>query len=184
MKSIIILVIVIAMSLSASGFGADKKFGIEGKPAPKWDIKEWFNLPEGKTTLDLKDFKGKVVYITFFQTMCGGCHQHGLPTLKSTFDTYNDNPDVAFVAIQTAFEQYDKNNMDGAKKTAKEFDLPIPVGHQGQPKKPAPILWTYDAPGTPWTIVIDKKGIVRFNQNYTTPKQAKEKVEELLAETD
>jgi len=140
MRLTIICLTILAALTSTIGYAAEKKFGIEGKPAPEWDIGEWINPPDGKTRIDIKDFKGKVVYITLFQTMCGACHQHGLPTLKKSIDSFKDNPDVVFVAIQSAFERFDKNDMDGARKTAKEFDLDIPVGHQSEPGKPAPIL--------------------------------------------
>jgi len=153
----------LALLIVGIAHSADKKFGIEGKPAPTWEVSEWINLPAEKTALDLSDYEGKVLYLTFFQTMCPGCHQHGLPSLNYAIERYRDNPEVAFVAIQTAFERFDKNDLDGVKKTAKEFGLSIPMGHQGVPGTPAPILWTYDAGGTPWTIVIDKQGRVRFN---------------------
>ena len=112
--------------------------------------------------------------------MCGGCHQHGLPVLRKTFEKYKGNPDVKFIAIQTAFERYDKNDLEGAKKTGDDFKLAMPIGHQGKPGKPAPLLWSYDAPGTPWTIIIDREGIVRFNKNFTTEKETTEKIDSLL----
>ena len=161
---------------------AENKFGIKGQAAPAWDATEWLNLSDGKTKLNVEDYKGKVVYLTFFQSMCGACIQHGLPTLKDSIDRFDESEEVAFIAIQTAFERFDKNNLDGAKKTAKEFGLSIPVGHQGSLDKPAPILWSYDAGGTPWTVIIDKKGIVRFNNYKISSDQAQVIIDELLAE--
>ena len=35
--------------------------------APSWQGTEWIQLPEGKTTLDVSDYQGKVVYLYFFQ---------------------------------------------------------------------------------------------------------------------
>jgi hypothetical protein len=37
--------------------------GIEGIKAPTWNVGEWVQFPEGKTSLDVADFKGKVVYL-------------------------------------------------------------------------------------------------------------------------
>ncbi len=35
--------------------------------APSWEGTEWINLPPGKKSLDVKDLKGRVVYLSFFQ---------------------------------------------------------------------------------------------------------------------
>ncbi len=48
--------------------GARPKAGIEGQKAPTWSAAEWKNLPEGKTSLDVSDYAGKVVYLYFFQS--------------------------------------------------------------------------------------------------------------------
>jgi hypothetical protein len=37
--------------------------GILYQPALSWGVSEWIQLPEGKTTLDMDDFKGKVIYL-------------------------------------------------------------------------------------------------------------------------
>ena len=35
--------------------------------APAWEGTEWINLPAGKKTLDVKELRGRVVYLSFFQ---------------------------------------------------------------------------------------------------------------------
>ncbi len=35
--------------------------------APSWEGSEWINLETGAETLDVKDLKGRVVYLSFFQ---------------------------------------------------------------------------------------------------------------------
>ena len=40
--------------------------GIVGQQAPEWDVSEWHQLPEGKEDLDISDYKGKVLYLYFF----------------------------------------------------------------------------------------------------------------------
>jgi hypothetical protein len=32
-----------------------------GKPTPPWNVGPWYQLPEGKESLDITDFKGKVI---------------------------------------------------------------------------------------------------------------------------
>ena len=34
--------------------------GIVGKSAPEWGVTKWKQLPNGSTSLDVEDFKGKV----------------------------------------------------------------------------------------------------------------------------
>lgn len=37
------------------------------KKATPWRVDQWHNLPEGKTSLDVADFKGKILCLYFFQ---------------------------------------------------------------------------------------------------------------------
>jgi len=47
---------------------APAQTGLVNQAAPKWDIKRWIQLPAGKKTLEVADFKGKVVHIFAFQS--------------------------------------------------------------------------------------------------------------------
>jgi len=47
------------------------KYGIINKKAPKWQIENWANLTEeknGKTRIDISDYKGKILYLYGFQS--------------------------------------------------------------------------------------------------------------------
>lgn len=35
--------------------------------APSWEGTEWINLTPGENSLDVKDLKGRVIYLSFFQ---------------------------------------------------------------------------------------------------------------------
>lgn len=76
---------------------------------------------------------------------------------------YEGDSEVAFVAIQTAFEGFSFNDLAGAKKTIKRYNLKIPVGHSGSSEKPSRFMRNFRTRGTPWVVIIDKKGVVRFN---------------------
>ena len=78
--------------------------GIVGQQAPQWDVSQWHQLPKGKTDLDIADYKGKVLYLYFFQSWCPGCHSSGFPNLKKLHDKYKDDSNVEFAVIQTTFE--------------------------------------------------------------------------------
>ena len=48
-------------------FQVSKAVSAQSEMAPAWEGTEWINLPAGKKTLDVKDLRGRVVYLSFFQ---------------------------------------------------------------------------------------------------------------------
>ena len=158
------------------------KPGILNQPAPNWEVDNWVQLPDEVKTIDVGDYKRKVIYLYNFQSWCPGCHTHGFPAMQHLISTYKDNENVVFVAIQTAFEGFTANTEATALKTAQKYDLSIPVGHSGSSKKRSAIMMKYRTGGTPWTVIIDKKGIVRFNEFNIEPTQGKKLIDRLLAE--
>ena len=139
------------------------RLGILYQPARSWGVSEWFQLPAGKASLDVDDFKGKVIYLYCFQNWCPGCHSHGFPLLQKLTRHYKDDDRVTFVAVQTTFEGFITNTFEGAKKIAKRYHLEIPVGQSGSSGQFSQLMVNYRTGGTPWSIVIDKNGIVQFN---------------------
>jgi len=150
--------------------------GIEGKPAPSLQGVEWVKTIDDVTP---SIENGKINYVFFFQSWCPGCHSHGFPTLQKMETNFHD---VNFIAIQTVFEGFDTNTKERALEDVKSFGLDIPVGHDGVPGSSSPLLRQYRGGGTPWTIIIDKKGIVRFNGFRLHPEQGKELLTMLHAE--
>jgi len=132
--------------------------------------------------LDLKDFKGKVVYLYCFQSWCPGCHKYGFPTLKKAINNFKGEKDVSFVAVQTVFEGASVNTPARAWSTAKKYDLKIPVGHSGDEKTSPPLMRNYRTGGTPWTIIIGRNGKVRYNDFHIEPAAAIKLIEGLLKE--
>ena len=151
--------ILVSINFDASA----QRLGILYQPAPSWGVSEWFQLPAGKATLDVADFKGKVIYLYCFQNWCPGCHSHGFPLLQKLTGHYKDNDVVVFVAVQTTFEGFFTNTFEGAQKIAERYSLKIPVGQSGSNGQLSQLMVSYRTGGTPWSIVIDKKGIVQFN---------------------
>jgi thiol-disulfide isomerase/thioredoxin len=137
--------------------------GISGNPAPKWDVPEWRQLPEGKESLDIDDFKDKVLYLFCFQSWCPGCHSRGFPTLQALIKKYEGDEQVAFVAVQTVFEGFGVNSSDRAWETARKYKLQIPIGHSGSADKRSVLMQRYRTRGTPWTIIVDPEGRVVFD---------------------
>ena len=59
----IALALTVLFSMRPINFdAAAQRPGILYQPAPSWGVSEWFQLPAGKATLDVDDFKGKVIY--------------------------------------------------------------------------------------------------------------------------
>ena len=131
--------------------------GVEGKPSPSLQGIEWIQTIDDEIPI-IK--KGKVNYLFFFQSWCPGCHSHGFPTLAKMKKEFSG---VNFIAVQTVFEGFSTNTKERALADVKSFGLDIPVGHDGASGMPSPLMRRYRAGGTPWTIIIDKKGVVRFN---------------------
>ena len=142
-----------------------------GKAAPSWVVNQWINLPEGKQTLDVSDFKGKVLYLCFFQTSCPGCQKAGLPTLKALTDHYAGDSAVAFVAVQTVFRDFDVNTPEKLAETAERHKLTIPIGHDGGRGQPPQMLIRHKARGTPWVLIIDREGTIRHSTHFTPKDQ-------------
>ena len=100
--------VVVALLVAARPVDGKRTYGIRGKKAPDLKVGTWFNLPKGKSSIDLPDLRGKVVYLLFFQSWCPACHSSGLPRLKVLSREYRKK-DVAFLVVQTVFEGYSVN---------------------------------------------------------------------------
>ncbi|MBT8495150.1 MAG: TlpA family protein disulfide reductase [Deltaproteobacteria bacterium] len=172
------LSLLLAVSLLAPSLADGKrKYGIHGHKAPKLNVGTWFNLPKGKKSIDLPELRGKVVYLLFFQSWCPACHSHGLPRMKKLVREY-EKKDVVFLVIQTVFEGYAVNTPAKAEATRKQFGLDIPVGHDGGPER-SRVMRRYRTGGTPWVVVIDKEGIVRFDDYFLANPAARKLLDRL-----
>ena len=161
----VVAVLFLILSSTVAISFAQSQPGIRGQAAPSWQVDTWFNLAEGTDSIDVADFRGKVVYLFFFQHRCPACHQHGFPTLKAVHERFADADDVVFVAIQTTWRGSSAQAAEFALPTTQKYDLDIPVGHAGADiAEGGPgIMESYSMPGTPWTVIIDKKGVVQFD---------------------
>lgn len=178
MRKTLFLIFLLAI-IAIPAEGQRRVYGLNGKPAPTWEVDSWINLPEGKTTVDIADYKGKVVYLYCFQSWCPGCHSRGFPTLQTLTKRYQGDDAVVFVAVQTVFEGFSSNTPERAKECAEKFSLTIPVGHSGTKGEYSKLMRAYRTGGTPWTIIIDREGIVRYNDFHIEPKRAVRLINEL-----
>ncbi len=153
--------------------------------APEWKLDKWIHLPPGKKTLRRADFAGRVLYLYCYQSWCPACHSHGFPLLQKLVRHYSKTDDVEFVAVQTVFEGFGTNTEARGKATAKRYGLAIPFAHDaGADGKGSELLRTYQTGGTPWTILVDRDGVVRFDgfSSRLTLETATKMIDELRAE--
>ncbi|MCH8872603.1 TlpA family protein disulfide reductase [candidate division KSB1 bacterium] len=176
-KALFIIPILFALSLETEAVNPTR--GILNQKAPSWEVSAWFQLPEDKKSLDVADFKDKVIYLYCFQSWCPGCHKYGFPTLKKVIKQYKNDKDVAIVAVQTTFEGFSSNGIEQAKEVAKKYQLNIPIGQSGTRGHRSKLMASYRTGGTPWTIIIDKQGVVRYNDFHIYPNDAAKLIEHL-----
>ncbi len=155
--------------------------GIAGKKAPPLALTNWINLPEGQTRLDIPDFKGKYLVMLFFQHWCEASQKEAFPTLQTLIKQFEGEKNVAFLAVQTAFQGYTTNSEDKLKVDAQEFGLTIPMGHS--PKLPGvySVSLGYNTGGTPWWVIVTPDGVVEYNGHYLNPEEAEKNLRNLLA---
>lgn len=176
-----LLPVLLLLLVGSSGPAADRKLGILGQPAPALWASRWFNLPNAQQILDLEHYRGKVIYLLFFQSWCPGCHHHGFPTLQEVSSHYASRDDVVFLTVQTVFEGFHTNDERAALDTVERFGLRFPVGHDPGPEnRGSTTMRRYRAGGTPWTVIVDRAGVVRFNAFQLYPENAITKIDALL----
>lgn len=102
--------------------------------------------------IELSDFKGRVVLIDFWASWCGPCRKE-MPALIELYNHYRKSP-FEVIAI----------NIDDKLENAQEFMDQLPEYIRftivKDPKQEIPPK--YDIKGMPTSILIDKKGIIRF----------------------
>ena len=88
---------------------------------------------------------------------------------------------MAFVAVQTVFEGFNVNTAIKAKQSADRYGLKIPVGHDDGPdSKRSYLMGRYRSGGTPWVVIIDRAGVVRFDGFHIKSPNAVGLIDKLL----
>lgn len=137
----------------------EKHYAILGEPAPalpKFDM--WI----GGSPKSLEELRGKVVLLDFWATWCGPCFE-AFPHLR---EWQADHSEKGFVILGLT-RYYDAASGVPAEKAREiekltrfkaeqklDYDIPVALGQESQ------VL--YGAMGLPTTVLIDRKGIVRY----------------------
>ena len=135
------------------------------RPAPQWDILEWINGDGG----NVETLRGRVIVIDFFQLWCPGCNKFSGPLMSYWERKFAG--DIAerrlhLVKIHTVFEGHNYQTVRRLKKYVKEKGITIPVGidRHAEGRRVPETMRRYNTRGTPEMAIIDKDGMVRFQQ--------------------
>ncbi len=78
--------------------------------------------------------------------------------------------DVVLLHLHTVWEAENVNTPERGHKEMQNHGIKVPVAYDGHVDgaRTSIFMHTFGTGGTPWSVVIDKKGKVRFNE--VTPK--------------
>jgi thiol-disulfide isomerase/thioredoxin len=151
------------------------------KQAPEWIISEWINT----TDITLKELRGKVVIIDFFQLWCPGCNKFSIPLMEKWKQKYSDRRDIQLIGIHTVFEGHSQQTPERLRQYVKEKGITYPIGidkYVSNQRLPETMI-RYHTRGTPEMAVIDKKGMIRFQHfGGFNPAIVEELINDLLNE--
>ena len=121
------------------------------RPAPELVCEEWFN----SEPLTLAGLRGKVVVLTLW----GGFAEHGpardrIDELRALHDLFEGVDDVAFISVHDSGIE-----PEAARDYVEKYEVTFPVGFDVET---ADTFDLYDTHSIPQTVLIDRKGIVRY----------------------
>ena len=114
-----------------------------------------FSLQDtSKKNIKLTDFRGKIVFMDFWFTGCGGCKQL-TEAMKPVINHFKNNPKVVFigVSIDGDFESWKKSVISGKYSNEGNIDL-----YTNGLKQAHPIIKHYGISGYPNVLLIDGDG--------------------------
>jgi hypothetical protein len=181
LQALSLFALLLSTCLPFAASGQEMQKGIQGQKAPPLNVSDWYQLPAGKEKIEITDYEGKIVVLLFFQHWCEASQERELPVLQKLAKHYEGNDGIVFLAIQTAFEGFLDNTPDKLPVTAKKFELKIPMGHYTKVPAFPGVSGAYKPGGTPWWVIIDRKGIVEYNGFILNEEEAIKGFDKMLA---
>lgn len=141
-------------------------FNAEIKQQAGGAVAQFSYLDEG-VVAHVQELRGKVVFINFGASWCPPCRAE-LPTVVALYEKMKDNPGVKFLFF----------GEDNDPAAAREFlkGLPMVRNHGDIPE--------YIYKGTlPTTVILDKRGVVRYHHEGLADFGTEQFMEQLMALT-
>ena len=148
-----------------------KSLQLLGQSAPPLEVSEWIS----GSAVSLADLKGKVVMIDVFQIICPGCeasHPH-IVNLKKKYE----KDGFELISLAVAFELQHIQQPKDIKAYVKKGDFPYRVAID---KDLTRTFEKYQSGGTPYTILIDRQGNVRY-LDFFRLEVVEDRIQKLLA---
>lgn len=150
------MVIAATVMLSAGAYAAAPT------PAPDFTLKS-----EAGDNIRLAEQRGKVVMLNFWASWCGPCRQE-MPLLDGIYKKYSK---MGFVLLGINVEE---DNTD-AKKMLKNLGISFPVLFDTGNK----LSVQYNLDAMPTSVMIDKKGKIRYIDRGYSPGDEKKYVDQI-----
>jgi thiol-disulfide isomerase/thioredoxin len=136
--------------------------------------------------VSLEDYKGKVLVLDFWATWCAPCKQ-SFPILKSVMDQYKNDPNVAFLFIDTKEKNDNYPQLVRDLMEQKKYQFHVAFDEKGNDGNMDVTFKKYKMIGVPSKYFIDSKGVIRYvSLGFDTklsPDQAVHEVEKTLEMT-
>jgi len=134
-------------------------------PAPDFQLSE----RGGTAPISLGQFKGQVVMLNFWASWCGPCREE-MPILESIQRKYKP---LGFTMLGVNVEPDAK----AAEAFLKETPVSFPIAYDPQSK----VSKLYDVEGMPSTVIVDRKGTIRFVHRGYKPGDENEYLNQIRA---
>ena len=131
-----------------------------------------FTAVDGRE-VDFARMKGKVVLLEFWSTSCGPCIEE-LPKIKAAYKKFHEQD---FEVIGVSYDTDQKR----LQRFIKNKEIPWPQYNDGKQFADNKLAQEFGVDGIPHLILIDKKGILRFD-NVQVDGDFEKKISELLLE--
>lgn len=160
----------------------EAQFKILGEPAPEFTgIDKWFP----GTPRTLRSLRGKVVLLDFWATWCGPCFDAFPSLIEWQRDHTADG--LVILGMTRYYGRGDGGSMDETSEIAylKRFRQDEGLPYDFVVAKGQSTQFLYAATGLPTTVLIDRKGVIRYIESGTSPTrlvELRELMLKLLAE--
>lgn len=140
----------------------------------KLDAPQFSLQDQHGNTVNLVDYKGKVIYLNFWGTWCGVCEKE-LPEVQKLYDTYKDSDSVAVITVVLP-NSGQELDIPGIQAYLKEKNVTFPVLFDTQGE----VFSTFGIRSFPTVFMIDKEyhvfGYLNGGIDYDT-------MEKIIAQT-